>query len=95
MISEKIYPTDWFRRKIILGRKYLGEKIPTLKKKSFVAYNSGNKSYTCKCQKKNSYPNQIIHTNSVGRKMTPFPETVSDKKKKNVFRRRTVKFEAI
>ena len=29
-------------------------------------------------KKKNSYPNQIIHTNSVGRKMTPFPETVSD-----------------
>ena len=31
-------------------------------------------------QELNSYPNQIIHTNSVGRKMTPFPETVSDKK---------------
>ena len=29
-----------------------GGKIPTLKKKCFVAYNSGKKiSYTCKCQK--------------------------------------------
>ena len=35
-----------------------------------------------KNQKQNSYPKQITHTNSVGRKMTPFPETVSDKKKK-------------
>ena len=35
-----------------------------------------------KKQKQNSYPNQITHTNSVGRKMTPFPETVIDQKKK-------------
>ena len=50
---------------------------------------------TTKNQKQNSYPKQITHTNSVGRKMTPFPETVSDPKKKSVFRRLTVKFEAI
>ena len=56
-----------------------GEKIPTLKKKSFVAYNILETNLTpVNVKKKNSYPNQIIHTNSVGRKMTPFPETVSD-----------------
>ena len=65
-----------------------------------MAYNILEKNLTPvnvknKKQEQNSYPNQMTHTNSVGRKMTPFPETVSDQKNKNVFRRRTVKFEAI
>ena len=40
-ISRRLIP-----REKILARKYLAKKNQTLKKKSFMAYNAGKKSYT-------------------------------------------------
>ena len=60
-----------------------GGKIPILKKKNLwwriiLEKNLTPVNVKNKKQEQNSYPNQITPTNSVGRKMTPFPETVSD-----------------
>ena len=68
----KKYPADWFQGEKNLARKYLGEKIPVLKKISLIVYNTGKKSLTLLYVReeilspevwgKNSYPNQITHT---------------------------------
>ena len=68
----KKYPADWFQGEKNLARKYLGEKIPALKKISLIVYNTGKKSLTLLYVReeilspevwgKHSYPNQITHT---------------------------------
>ena len=71
---RKKFLEEWFRGKKILVRKYLGKKIPTLKKiylswliilekKSYTVVCRGKRNYiTTGLEKKNHYPNQITHT---------------------------------
>ena len=68
VISEKKIPADWFR-----GKKFLAKKTPTLKKKSFMAYEAAKNSYTVVYQEKKLYYQRLGKNRIITQTNSPIP----------------------